>query len=107
MQLESREALVVLWFLNFEDLEFNQKVIQIYLNLNPSYLSSEILKYQTDQPLGRSRRQMKGIKNMVKIWNNLWLTHVEVWQKKTKFCKAIILQLKNKQILKTYNNALV
>ena len=27
----------------------------------------------------------------------LWLIHVEVWQK-TKFCKAIILQLKNKYI---------
>ena len=26
----------------------------------------------------------------------LWLIHVEVWQKTTKFCKAIILQLKNK-----------
>ena len=37
---------VALQFLNLEDLlEFNQKVIQIYLNLNPSYLSSEILKY--------------------------------------------------------------
>ena len=24
----------------------------------------------------------------------LWLTHVDVWQKPTKFCKAIILQLK-------------
>ena len=27
---------------------------------------------------------------------SLWLIHVEVWQKTTKFCKAIILQLKNK-----------
>jgi len=26
----------------------------------------------------------------------LWLIHVEVWQKPTKFCKAIIFQLKNK-----------
>ena len=26
----------------------------------------------------------------------LWLTHVDVWQKTTKFCIAIILQLKNK-----------
>jgi len=25
----------------------------------------------------------------------LWLIHVEIWQKTTKFCKAIILQLKN------------
>ena len=27
---------------------------------------------------------------------NWWLIHVEVWQKTTKFCKAIIFQLKNK-----------
>jgi len=26
----------------------------------------------------------------------LWLIHVDIWQKATKFCKAIILQLKNK-----------
>ena len=30
----------------------------------------------------------------------LWLINVEVWQKITKFYKAIILQLKNKLILK-------
>ena len=35
------------------------------------------------------------------IWNKrtyvyLWLTHADVWQKTTKFCKVIILQLKNK-----------
>ena len=27
---------------------------------------------------------------------HLWLIHVDVWQKPTKFCKTIILQLKNK-----------
>ncbi|MCH2996959.1 hypothetical protein K3W81_14740, partial [Listeria monocytogenes] len=27
----------------------------------------------------------------------LWLIHVEVWQKTTKFCKAIILQEKEKK----------
>ena len=26
----------------------------------------------------------------------LWLIHIEVWQKPTQYCKAIILQLKNK-----------
>ena len=31
------------------------------------------------------------------------LFHVEVWQKTTKFCKGIILQLKNKEILKKNN----
>ena len=28
------------------------------------------------------------------IYVYLWLIHVEVWQKTTKFCKAFILQLK-------------
>ena len=27
-----------------------------------------------------------------------WLIHVDVWQKPTKFCKAIVLQLKKKTI---------
>ena len=30
----------------------------------------------------------------------LWLIHVDVWQKTTQFCKAIILQLKHKLIKK-------
>jgi len=30
------------------------------------------------------------------IYIYLWLIHIEVWKKTTKFCKAIILQLKNK-----------
>ena len=34
------------------------------------------------------------------IYVYLWLIHVEVWQKTAKFYKAIILQLKNKLILK-------
>ena len=25
---------------------------------------------------------------------SLWLTHADIWQKTTKFCKAIILQLR-------------
>ena len=37
------------------------------------------------------------------IYVYLWLIHVEVWQKATKFCKAIILQLKNKLIKKGGN----
>ena len=31
----------------------------------------------------------------------LWLIHVDVWQKPTQFCKAIILQLKGKKNPKT------
>ena len=34
----------------------------------------------------------------------LRLMHVDVWQKPTKFCKAIILKLKNKYILKNSDN---
>ena len=30
----------------------------------------------------------------------LWLIHVDIWQKPTKYCKAIILQLKINKILK-------
>ena len=32
----------------------------------------------------------------------LWLIHVDIWQKATRFYKAIIFQLKNKLILKSY-----
>ena len=34
--------------------------------------------------------------NSTQIQLPLWLIHVDVWQKTTKFCKAIILQFKNK-----------
>ena len=27
---------------------------------------------------------------------HLWVIHADIWQKTTKFCKAIVLQLKNK-----------
>ena len=31
-------------------------------------------------------------------WLDLWLIHVDVWQKPTQYCKAIILQLKINKI---------
>ena len=31
----------------------------------------------------------------------LWLIHVDICQKRTKLCKVVILQLKNKLMLKT------
>ena len=31
---------------------------------------------------------------------SLWLVHVDVWQKSTQYCKAIILQLKINLIIK-------
>ena len=37
------------------------------------------------------------------IYAYLWLIHVEVFQKTTKFCKAIILRLKNKYIFKNWD----
>ena len=37
------------------------------------------------------------------MYVHLWLIHVDVWQKPTTFCKAIILQFKNK--LKTWLKA--
>ena len=37
------------------------------------------------------------------IYVYLWLIHVEVWQKATKFCKAIILQWKKKRCGKNAN----
>ena len=37
------------------------------------------------------------------IYVYLWLIHVEIWQKITKFCKAIILQLKKKKKKKEIN----
>ena len=39
-----------------------------------------------------------GLKKKGGIYVYLWLTHVEVWQKTTKFCKAIILTLKKKNL---------
>ena len=40
--------------------------------------------------------EMGGRFKKERIYVHLWLMHVKVWQKITKFCKAIILQLKNK-----------
>jgi len=41
------------------------------------------------------------------IYVYLWLIHVEIWQKTTKFCKAIILQLKNKYIKKNILESII
>ena len=42
-------------------------------------------------------REMGGRLRRERIYVYLWMIHVEVWQKTTKFCKAIILQLKKKK----------
>ena len=46
---------------------------------------------------GGMGREMGGSKNLgrERTWVYLWLILVDVRQKTTKFCKAIILQLKN------------
>ena len=49
---------------------------------------------------GDGREVQKGGTIYIPIYIYLWLIHVEVWQKTTKFCKAIILQYKDlKKIL--------
>ena len=40
-------------------------------------------------------REMGGRSGRQETWVYLWLILVDIWQKTTKFCKAIILQLKN------------
>ena len=45
---------------------------------------------------GKMGREMRGRFKREGIYVYLWLNHVEVWRKRTKFWKAIILQLKNK-----------
>ena len=32
----------------------------------------------------------------------LWLIHVDIWHKPTRYCKAIILQLKINKLIKIY-----
>ena len=44
---------------------------------------------------GQDGRETGGRVKRERISVYLWLIQVDVWQKTTKFCKAIILQLKN------------
>ena len=48
-----------------------------------------------DRLMGGMGREMEGRSGSEGTWVYLWLILVGVWQKTTKFCKAIILQLKN------------
>ena len=47
-----------------------------------------------DRLKGGVEREMEGRSGKEGTWVYIWLTLVDVWQKTTKFCKAIILQLK-------------
>ena len=58
------------------------------------YCNSQFKKYIT--PLLRLVRGALSKSLLMSTSEYLWLIHVEVWQKTTKFCKAIILQFKNK-----------
>ena len=52
------------------------------------------------QPGGGMGRQMGGRFKREGTYVCLWLIYIDIWQKTTKFCKAIILQLKNKYFFK-------
>ena len=52
---------------------------------------------------GDGKEVQKGGDIYIYIYPYLWLIHVEVWQKTTKFCKAIILQLKKKTFITTFS----
>ena len=50
-----------------------------------------------DRLKGGRGREMGGRPGREGTWVYLWLILVDVWQKNTKLCKVIILQLKNKK----------
>ena len=47
-----------------------------------------------DRLKGGVEREMEGRSGKEVTWVYIWLILVDVWQKTTKFCKAIILQFK-------------
>ena len=53
------------------------------------------LKQELCDKKGGMWREMGGRFGREGTWVHLWLILVDVWQKTTRFCKAIILQLKN------------
>ena len=64
-------------------------------SLKQKYLLSE--RKKRDRENSKKIRELKGGRFKRKeIYVYLWLIHVEVWQKTTQFCKAIVLQLKKK-----------
>ena len=48
-----------------------------------------------DRLKGGVEREMEGRSGKEGTWVYIWLILVDVWQKTTKFCKAIVFQLKN------------
>ena len=49
-------------------------------------------------------REVGGMFKWEGTWVNLWLIHVDVWQKPMQYCKAIILELKINKFLKNIGN---
>ena len=58
----------------------------------------------TTQRVGMGR-EVGGIFTWEGIWVNLWLVHVDVWQKPTQYYKAIILQLQINKFNKIIKNS--
>ena len=64
-------------------------------NGNLLYYPRELKQGLWDRLKGRVGREMGGSSGWEVTWVYLWLILVDVGQKSTKFCKAIVLQLKN------------
>ena len=64
---------------------------------NPTMVREKLKNWPLKIPLNLEGWDEEGDGREFQEWGDvLWLVHIEVWQKTTKFCKAIILQLKNK-----------
>ena len=52
------------------------------------------IRYSVTTKRGRMGQEVGGRFKKEGIYGYLWLIHVDVWQRPTQHCKAIILQLK-------------
>ena len=76
--------------------------VKYIANGNLLYVSGNTNRGSVSTQRGGMGKDMGGSFKSEGICVYLWLIHVEVWQKTTKFCNAIILQLKNKLIKKEW-----
>ena len=60
-----------------------------------SFLNEQCNEVEENNRMGKNIDLFKKFKREG-TYVYLWLIHADIWQKTTKFCKAIILQLKNK-----------
>ena len=70
------------------------KAHQIVL-IRPVYVTVGKLQYTIKM---KCRWEVRGKFKREGTYAYLWLIHVDIWQKPTQYCKAIILQLKKKYI---------